>query len=181
LPLTATNESASAQGLLSAPAISTIIERMKTSAVTFLLWLLSSAVFLGQGTEPPMPKPGLYRGTMTISSPLYGTEDAPIKKVIKVVARVKPYSGNDVRAVIRAEPQIRLLNPVRNFVLQPDDESPGYDLLEQQDDGSTIGVRVNLTPRRDGMTIEHTRQQLSEFGSVASEYIVRFVLRRVGP
>ena len=153
---------------------------MKTSAVTFLLWLLLSAVFLGQGTEPPTPKPGLYRGTMTISSPLYGTENAPVKKIIKVVARVKPSTATNLRAVIRAEPQIRLLDPVRNFVLQPDDESPGYDLLERQDDGSTIGVPVSVIPRRDGLTIEYTRQQLSEFGGVSSEYTVRFVLRRVG-
>jgi len=144
------------------------------------LLILGPAVSLAQTEEPPA-KPGLYRGTMTISSPDYGATKTPVKMTAKVVARIELGSLNRIRGVIRGEPRLTLIDPVPNFILIFDGKEQSYNLQEQTD-GGTIEVTVNLTFQRgQTIVIEQTLNQATEFGSISSPNIYRIVLHRVGP
>jgi hypothetical protein len=153
---------------------------MRWRECSIFLWVLAAATALAQ-TDGPPAKPGLYRGAMTISSPEYGATKTPVKRTAKVVARVEPGNLNTIKAVIRGEPRLTLIDPVPNFILVFDGKDQDYGLQEQTNTG-TIEISVNVTFRR-GTTIiiEQTVNQMSDFGSVSSPNHYRIILNRIGP
>jgi hypothetical protein len=152
---------------------------MSGRALMLFLWVISASAAFGQ-TTAASARPGLYRGLLTVSSPQYGASNLPIKRSVRVVARVSPNSGQ-IKAVIRADPQVTLRDPIRQLVLDFDGKDQAYDLLEKFPDGSTLGAHANVSFRRDAMTIESVISQTSEFGSISSAVTMRIVIHRIGP
>jgi hypothetical protein len=126
-------------------------------------------------------KPGLYRGSMTVSSTEYGTERLPVKSRARVVARVSEDSFGGIVAIIRANPDLRLDRPIPTLILRYQVAVGIYQLAQEYNNGSTVTHSVFVTESPNRVVIVLEESQSSQSGTVQSPFTVTIVLTRVGP
>jgi hypothetical protein len=126
-------------------------------------------------------KPGLYRGSMTVSSTEYGKERLPVKSRARVVARVSEDSFGGIIAIIRANPDLRLDRPIPTLILRHEVAVGIYSLAQEYNNGGTVTHSVNAFESPNRVVIVSEGTQSSQSGTVQSPFTVTIVLTRVGP
>jgi hypothetical protein len=139
-----------------------------------------SLIAQGQ-TDDPITRPGYYRGTMTMTSPEFDGEKAPVKSVFPVAARVGESSDfpGKLYITIRLRPVADINAPLRDFVVKWTDPTSSYTLFQRVSESSLSGNGCEVKESRNKVVITTAFFALPTEGPVVSAD-VRITLTRAG-